>query len=202
MPWSGPQFHAHNHALSPAQSLHAAHIANAMLARGVPEGESIATANKLVHRDGGGMVPANPTPGLQPNVGTSNPLEYGAIQRFSAMSPEQLQELLPRLGGSPMAQIAQRVLMQKRIMPQAQPAVPAQARGGMAPKHDTHGMRPADDTVPILAAGGEFVVAPHHAKRWGDGDLKAGHKLLDEFVVEARKHIVKTMRKLKGPVRG
>jgi uncharacterized protein YdaT len=46
MPWTGPQFRAkHNHKLSPRQAAKGARIATAMIGRGVPEGEAIATAN-------------------------------------------------------------------------------------------------------------------------------------------------------------
>lgn len=47
MPWTGKQFAAkHNHKLSGAKANKAAKIATAMVERGVPEGEAIATANK------------------------------------------------------------------------------------------------------------------------------------------------------------
>lgn len=46
MPWSGASFKTrHNKKLSSEQAAHAARIANAMLKRGVSEGEAIATAN-------------------------------------------------------------------------------------------------------------------------------------------------------------
>lgn len=47
MPWSGKQFATkHNRKLSGASANKAAKIATAMVERGVPEGEAIATANK------------------------------------------------------------------------------------------------------------------------------------------------------------
>ena len=47
MPWTPKSFKAkHNKSLTPAQSEHAASIANAILKRGVSEGIAIATANK------------------------------------------------------------------------------------------------------------------------------------------------------------
>lgn len=47
MPWNGKQFaEKHNHKLSGAKATKAAKIATAMVERGVPEGEAIATANK------------------------------------------------------------------------------------------------------------------------------------------------------------
>ncbi len=47
MPWTGETFAAkHNHKLRGPIAAKAAEIADAMLKRGVPEGEVIATANK------------------------------------------------------------------------------------------------------------------------------------------------------------
>ena len=47
MPWTGPEFAAkHNHKLKGVAANKAARIATAMVERGVPEGEAIATANK------------------------------------------------------------------------------------------------------------------------------------------------------------
>jgi len=46
MPWTGKSFASkHNKKLSEASAGKAASIANAMVRRGVPEGEAIATAN-------------------------------------------------------------------------------------------------------------------------------------------------------------
>lgn len=51
MPWTGQEFKTrHAHHLSSAQADSAAHMANAMLKAGVPEGEAIATAIK--HAEG------------------------------------------------------------------------------------------------------------------------------------------------------
>lgn len=49
MPWTGATFKAkHNHGLGKAAASKAAAIATAMVKRGVPEGEAIATANARV----------------------------------------------------------------------------------------------------------------------------------------------------------
>lgn len=46
MPWTGKEFkERHNKGLSDEEAHRAARIANAMLKRGVPEGEAIATAS-------------------------------------------------------------------------------------------------------------------------------------------------------------
>jgi hypothetical protein len=66
------------------------------------------------------------------------------------------------------------------------------AGGGEAHEHDKL-------PVPIVAAGGEYVIHPHSVRRIGGGDLDHGHKVLDEFVLKSRKNTVKTLKKLPGP---
>jgi hypothetical protein len=187
---------------------------------------------RLPRRQDGGMTGATPsptpasTPGLQPSIANANPMVSGYIQRFQQMSPEQLQEMVARLGGSPLGAIAQHVLQQKRVMPpapapaqtaqqtplspaptaQQQPAPstgmqPAQAPQQQARGGQTQKKKDPPGTVPILAAGGEFIVAPHYVARFGNGDTSEGHKWFDKFVVEQRKKIVDTMKGLKPPVK-
>jgi hypothetical protein len=62
------------------------------------------------------------------------------------------------------------------------------ADGGEAP----HG-------VPIVAAGGEYVVHPEAVREIGGGDLDTGHKVLDEFVARVRADLIKTLKKLPSP---
>jgi hypothetical protein len=62
------------------------------------------------------------------------------------------------------------------------------AKGGSAP-----------EGVPIVAAGGEYVIHPEAVREVGGGDLDLGHKVLDEFVKRQRATLVKTLRKLPGP---
>jgi len=61
------------------------------------------------------------------------------------------------------------------------------ARGGR-PEH-----------VPIIAAGGEFVIPPEKVAEIGGGDMKRGHQILDEWVTSTRKKHIKTLRGLKPP---
>lgn len=70
--------------------------------------------------------------------------------------------------------------------PYGQPA-PHKADGG------------ATSEVPIVAAGGEYVLHPQDVVRIGDGSLDDGHKILDEFVKQMRAKTIKTLRKLPGP---
>lgn len=55
------------------------------------------------------------------------------------------------------------------------------------------------NTVPIIAAGGEYVLSPEQVLIAGDGDLDMGHKVLDEFVKRMRAETVQTLKKLPGP---
>lgn len=53
--------------------------------------------------------------------------------------------------------------------------------------------------VPIIAAGGEYVLGPEHVTRVGKGDIDKGHKILDSFVKAVRQKHIKTLQKLPGP---
>lgn len=55
--------------------------------------------------------------------------------------------------------------------------------------------------VPIMAAGGEFVVPPEVVANLGGGDIKKGHKILNSFVLHVRKQTIKTLKKLPKPHR-
>jgi hypothetical protein len=66
---------------------------------------------------------------------------------------------------------------------------------GMAKGGSTEG----DGGVPIVAAGGEYVVHPDAVRDVGGGDLDTGHKVLDEFVKRIRKELIGTLKKLPGP---
>jgi hypothetical protein len=53
--------------------------------------------------------------------------------------------------------------------------------------------------VPIVAAGGEYVLSPEQVKKAGGGDLETGHRVLDEFVKRYRAQTIKTLKNLPGP---
>ena len=55
--------------------------------------------------------------------------------------------------------------------------------------------------VPVAVAGGEHVLAPHEVIFAGSGDLDAGHRALDQFVIRQRAKNVKTLKKLPPPRR-
>lgn len=55
------------------------------------------------------------------------------------------------------------------------------------------------DLVPIVAAGGEYVISPEEVKAIGRGDMDYGHKILDSFVKKMRHKTITTLKKLPGP---
>jgi hypothetical protein len=57
----------------------------------------------------------------------------------------------------------------------------------------------SDKTVPIVAAGGEYVIHPAVVGAIAGGDVDAGHSMLDKFVLDERKKLVSTLKKLAPP---
>jgi hypothetical protein len=55
------------------------------------------------------------------------------------------------------------------------------------------------EPVPIVAAGGEYVLSPDEVIWAGKGDLDAGHRALDNWIKATRKDLIKTLQKLPGP---
>jgi hypothetical protein len=55
--------------------------------------------------------------------------------------------------------------------------------------------------VPIIAAGGEYVLHPDQVKQAGAGDLDTGHQVLDKWVLKMRKELIDTLRNLAPPKR-
>jgi hypothetical protein len=55
------------------------------------------------------------------------------------------------------------------------------------------------EPVPIVAAGGEYVLSPDEVIWAGKGDLDAGHRALDNWIKDTRKELIKTLKALPGP---
>lgn len=55
------------------------------------------------------------------------------------------------------------------------------------------------DAVPIVAAGGEYVIPPEDVTHIGGGSIEDGHKILDAFVKKMRKKTIRTLQSLPGP---
>ena len=70
--------------------------------------------------------------------------------------------------------------------------------GGELPKA-VGGPATDGELVPIIAAGGEYVIGPENVMVIGGGDLDHGHKILDSFVKKMRAKTISTLQKLPGP---
>jgi hypothetical protein len=81
----------------------------------------------------------------------------------------------------------------------------ARSKGGrvdMAKKYGLHGhYHEPRNLVPCVVAGGEFILTPEEVELFGDGDLDAGHKVLDAFVKKQRQKHIKTLKELPAPAK-
>ena len=93
---------------------------------------------------------------------------------------------IPGMSGAP----GEQAIPAKGSMPgmDAQLGMPGKARGGSM-----------EEAVPIVAAGGEYVISPEDVRRIGEGDLDRGHQELDLFVKAMRAKTIKTLQKLPPP---
>lgn len=57
------------------------------------------------------------------------------------------------------------------------------------------------ERVPIIAAGGEYIISPEQCRAIGGGDVTKGHEILDAFCLHVRKRTIKDVSKLKPPVK-
>lgn len=65
--------------------------------------------------------------------------------------------------------------------------------GIRGPYHEEHTI------VPVIVAGGEYILTPEEVEKVGNGDLDKGHATLDAFVKSQRKSLRKKLAKLPGP---
>lgn len=70
---------------------------------------------------------------------------------------------------------------------------------GNSPQARASGSRGTESQVPIVAAGGEYVISPEVVTAIGNGDMNLGHTELDTFVTTMRKKLIDTLKKLPGP---
>jgi Family of unknown function (DUF6496) len=87
-----------------------------------------------------------------------------------------------------------------RSMPHAFPAPKMQqimARGGKAKDKHRHVGKP----VPVNLAGGEFIVPPANLMQVVHPNLDTAHKIMDQFVLNERKKLRKTLGKLPPPIK-
>lgn len=69
-------------------------------------------------------------------------------------------------------------------------AMVGQARGGATPSR-----------TPVALSDGEYVISPEDVARFGNGDLKKGHRWFDAFVLRERRKHIKKLVKLPGPAK-
>jgi hypothetical protein len=67
--------------------------------------------------------------------------------------------------------------------------------------HSPGHARLGEKTVPVMVAGGEFIVSPAAVTRVGRGDIRAGHDALDHWVKMERRKIIMKLKSLPGPKR-
>jgi hypothetical protein len=53
--------------------------------------------------------------------------------------------------------------------------------------------------VPVMAAGGEFVIGPEDVLKVGKGNAERGFRILDQFVLNSRAKQIKQLKGLKPP---
>lgn len=78
---------------------------------------------------------------------------------------------------------------------------PPKPMGVMADEGGSRGEGKDQSSVPVVVAGGEYIVHPSVVRAIGAGDIKRGHHILDNFVMAQRKDHLKTISKLKPPVK-
>jgi|SRR5579871_1148163 len=61
---------------------------------------------------------------------------------------------------------------------------------------------PVSGHVPVAVAGGEYSLNPTEVRFAGMGDLDAGHRALDDWILRTRADHIKTLKGLKQPQRG
>lgn len=55
--------------------------------------------------------------------------------------------------------------------------------------------------VDVVVAGGEYTIPAEVVAEIGGGDIKRGHRILDDWVLSTRKKHIQTLRKLPGPAK-
>lgn len=59
----------------------------------------------------------------------------------------------------------------------------------------------ATHKVPVMVAGGEYIVHPDIVAHIGEGSHRKGHRILDTMVKNVRHHTIKTLKGLPAPKR-
>lgn len=74
------------------------------------------------------------------------------------------------------------------------------ASQNLTDKYGIRGHYHEDETlVPVIVAGGEYIIPPEKVREIGEGDMDKGHNVLDAFVISQRRALRKKLSKLPGP---
>lgn len=111
----------------------------------------------------------------------------GAGMPYGQNSGPYMAELPKKAAGGPM------------VMRAGGSVLPRQAGGAVDWPRARLAFGGRTEGVPCIVAGGEFVAAPHEVAHVGGGDIEAGHKVLDDYVVQSRAKLIKTLKGLPGP---
>lgn len=84
-------------------------------------------------------------------------------------------------------------------VPKARPIRAKRAEGGLT-EGAAYGEGEQNE-VPIIVAGGEYILTPDEVAQVGGGDVAHGHEILDAWVKANRKDHIKTLSKLPGPAK-
>lgn len=61
--------------------------------------------------------------------------------------------------------------------------------------------KPKAPDVPVIVAGGEYIIDPETVSAIGKGNVDRGHRMLDEWVKKTRKELISTLKKLPPPAK-
>lgn len=213
MPWQASEAKSKTlKANTPAKKRQWAAVANSVLKRSENDGLAIREANGAVAKmASGGLASLNSIPYADktfersaPHVGFIHSLVPGRTDRLpmnvkanSFVVPADIVSTIGQgnsnAGASLLGQITKgpyglSVPHGAGHANLPKPPKPANlARGGKA------------DYVPVILAGGEFVIDPEDVEKIGGGDMKEGHRVLNDMVLKVRKHGAKKMLSLKPP---
>lgn len=158
----------------PMNVLEGSYVLPADIVSGLGEGNTLA----------GGKILDGMFSGKQGPAGSRVP-EFRSSPKFPELANKMPEDYMKYIN-------AGRKMGQSMMGSQEKEQATPNARGGSITSHNR---RP----VPIIAAGGEYVIDPDDVMNYGGGDLDAGHEKLDQFVKFVRANTVKTLRKLPGP---
>ena len=129
--------------------------------------------------------------GANPYIPTKAPYGTGRGQPYDKAP-------LP-YGSSPPASLPERRIAFSKALPPAPGPLGTTSTTTTQPGSYMRASGGEVDAVPIVAAGGEYVISPDDVTNLGKGSMDDGHRILDEFVKRMRSKTIKTLQKLPGP---